>query len=482
MVKEYKTINIEPYKFNHLEHGDLEKKFRLTEKATSDARAGVPAQGSFSRSEAEEEAIAEVNNHVNNQLTSSRQWTEQVSEIINRKRSKIESNPFIEVPVDFQSKIDSMFTGQEDRIRNLRNKLDGAKNNLRVFKLDHNLHRDPVIKPFWIKFISIFIPVFLISIESYFNGTIFGNSLQGGQAEGIAFAVGISLVNVLGSFIMGMTLPWLWYKDMTYRIWGGIFLFFYMLLISYMNLLFGVFRSKLETSTQDIDSWALDNSPVQAFQIGNPFSQMADLEQNGFLFILVGLLFAIVSLLDGLFFRDIYAGYGSLGEKVLKAEKDLNNHNSVLKESLSEYYSDASTKLDDEDQNMMDDIQIWRKGVNLLQGLKISHEAFIRNASDSIQHYINQYIVINRARRQQNTEPAYWPNIGEEAEWELDESVSNFDSAYSELQGEFLEDTPAEEIRRVSQQNAEQNKKESLTQISSINSTALEKLEQLIQT
>ena len=101
-----------------------------------------------------------------------------------------------------------------------------------------------------------------------------------------------------------------------------------------MNLLFGVFRSKLETSTQDIDSWALDNSPVQAFQIGNPFNQMADLEQNGFLFILVGLLFAIVSLLDGLFFRDIYAGYGSLGEKVLKAEKDLNNHNSVLKESL----------------------------------------------------------------------------------------------------------------------------------------------------
>ncbi len=66
--------------------------------------------------------------------------------------------------------------------------------------------------------------------------------------------------------------------------------------------------------------------------------------------------------------------------------------------------------------------------------------------------------------------------------WKLDESVSNFDLAYSELQGEFLEDTPAEEIRRVSQQNAEQNKKESLKKISSINSTALEKLEQLIQT
>ncbi len=472
---------LKPFVFESLEHGYLEKKYNIEKVASADARAQVPAQGALQWTATELEAIGETRTFINRKVANSTTWTSEIASIISNKSRESSENPFLGVPQEFQTKIDQLTIGQENEIRSLRENKEKALNDLRVFKLDHNLQRDPTIKPGWLKIVSLFIPIFLIASESYFNGSIFGGSMPGGQLEGIVFAVGISLVNVLGSFVMGMTLPWLWYKETALRIWGSIFLIFYILIITFMNLTFGVFRSSLELDQGGSfdDGFGFEGSSTDAFFIGNPFTQLETLETQGLLFILVGFLFALISLLDGLFYKDTYYGFGYRGEKLKKANDELEEKYEVLKKNIGNYYSEFSNKCKAINNKSIESIEEWRRGIEFLQGFKSSYDSLVSSATEQINHFLNQYIAINRARRMPNTEPAYWPSEGDAVKFDFGNELE-FNTVFAQLHGEYLTDTEADTKKREFSIGLETNYVSVMKEIDSVNEQFRETVERLI--
>ena len=472
---------LKPFVFESLEHGYLEKKYNIEKVAAADALAQVPSQGALQWTATELEAIGETRTFINQKVANSTTWTGEIASIISNKARESIENPFLGVAQEYKTKVAQTTIGLEDEISRLRDNKLKALNDMRVFKLDHNLQRDPTIKPGWLKIVSLFIPVFLIASESYFNGSIFGGSMPGGQLEGIIFAVGISLVNVLGSFVMGMTLPWLWYKDIALRIWGSLFFMSYILIITFMNLTFGVFRSSLQLDQGGSfdDGFGFEGSSADAFFIGNPFTKLDTLETQGLLFILVGFLFALISLLDGLFYKDTYYGFGYRGEKLKKVNEELEEKYEMLRKNIGTYYTEFFNKCKAINNKSIDSIEQWRRATEVLQGFKSSYDGLVSSATEQINHFLNQYIAINRARRMPNTEPAYWPSEGNTVTFNFGNELE-FNTVFAQLLGEFLTDPEADAKKEEFSKGLETNFESAINEINVVNEQFRQTVEQLI--
>ena len=144
------------------------------------------------------------------------------------------------------------------------------------------------------------------------------------------------------------------FKEKTYRIWGSVFVILWLALITFVNFLFGVYRSLLENQSNSEDF----SFGLALVQVGNPFSQLGALEQNGIQFITVCFIFAFASLLDGLFKNDTYRGYGSLGERVNKAKSNLEDNRNALTEKLLSRMTHFSNEVKKEFESDIESIQL----------------------------------------------------------------------------------------------------------------------------
>lgn len=441
-----KKISLEPFVFKHFKHGELEKKIKLSENARRDAIARIPSGAEGQPTETELEGIAEVNSHLTNEISNASTWSLEVSHAINNNRMEFGENSFSNLGNEFRSSLDSILAGKEEDFRNLKDRISTSENDLRTFKMEHNLTRDPKVRPKWLKIASYLVPIVFICIETYYNGTVFADAMQGGINEGLALALGISVVNVLTSFFIGMMLPWLWYKKVSFRIFGSFFVILWLSVISYVNFLFGVFRSKglgPEASGGFTDSSQMAN----AFLVGNPFTQLDQLTTNGTLFIFVCFIFAILSLLDGLFKNDTYKGYGEVGEKLENAKNALAVERSSLTNALLNEQDSSFKKIEVLEKKVKETIQVWRSSINLLQEFKRDYESLLKNLSSSAEHCVNQYISINRSYREPNLgEPTYWQNPRESFNTSLEIDENSFENKFNSLQGEYMDDAEAEII------------------------------------
>lgn len=447
-------LDIKPFDFNNLKHGFLEKKFNVDEKAKSDALAGVPGETATQRTAVEIEGIAEARNHLDNEKERAADWTSELSVSITNLRIKLNQNPLSNIGNKFRTSLNTLFAGIEENINRKKGDISDAKEKLRVFKMEHSIVRDPVVKPQWVKLITFAIPVLFIIFETIYNGSVFQDVLQGGETAGRAMALGLSLINVLTSFFIGVMLPWLWYKEISYRIWGSIFVLIWLSVITYINFFFGVFRSKLDSGDGNNFSGGFEESSIQMADatniVGNPFTQLDQLTADGTQFIFVCFIFAICSLLDGLFKNDTYRGYGAVGEKVSKAQDKLEQLRlslvSDLKNEKDSFDSEVITQSEEINRN----IEIWRSGIEELQNFSIKYNTFIKNLSEDLSHYLDQYIAVNRQYRPQDqNEPAYWPQSGQETPSPINVDENNFHISFPQLKGEFLDDTEANDLKNT---------------------------------
>ena len=462
-------LDIDVFEFKLLETHELETNADIENKAQNDAAAGLPSAELNSLCETAQEAETEALNHIGEETQRARAWSQDIASIISNNRQQFSLNPFSRIEGEMRAQLNADFAGAESDFATLRDEVSRTENNLRTFKLEHKLKRDPVVRPYWIKIVTYLVPLVFIVFETYYNGQVFADNMQGGAVAGQMMALGISLVNVLTSFFIGMMLPWLWFKEITYRIWGSVFVILWLALITFVNFLFGVYRSLIEIAN---NSEEVSSSWGEAFiQVGNPFTQLGVLEQNGIQFITVCFIFAFASLLDGLFKNDTYKGYGSLGEKVNKAKSNLEDKRNELTEkllSVRTYFSNEVTKEFDSD---IESIQLWRSSVETLQLFKSSFDSFIRDVSSKLDHAIQEYYSKNDEYRNQNLHgrSAYYDLIrSPEFETHLNPDNYSFANTFPFLQGEYFEDDAANEIKAEATRTLEANRDSVLRRVQEI--------------
>lgn len=433
------------FSFKNLGHANLERNINLERNAKSDASVNKPAAGSHDKSSTERNAIREGSAFFDNQILSAKEIVTKLSGLLTNARANVGKNPYSGKDVILRNNLQSLFSGRDQKIKRLKKNIEVARHNIDVFKNEHHLRREPRVTHWWHGLLAIAVIVCLISYETYFNGTIFADQMRGGLGAGTAMAVGISMVNVFLSFLMGMALPNLWYQTISHRVMGGIFFLSYLSVIAYMNALFGVYRTKLDASSAgEIDfETTTDLGVVQV--VGNPFTQLDVLNQDGQLFMLVGILFAIISLVDGLVYRDTYKGYGALGNKFHNAKKELNEERTRLNNRFvkikDEVIQDLLKTRDDQHKNLI----LWDDVNDRLQALKRSFERLVISVEETVSHCLDEYISINRANRF-HAVPAYWPDQGRSVNWQLDSESKDFSYAFSDISQEILEDDDMKEL------------------------------------
>ncbi len=473
-------LDIDVFEFRLLGPHELETNADIENKAQNDAAAGLPSAELNSLCETAQEAETEALNHIGEETQKARQWSQDIATIISNNRQQFTLNPFSRIEGEMRAQLNADFAGAESDFATLRDEVSRTENNLRTFKLEHKLKRDPVVRPYWIKIVTYLVPLVFIVFETYYNGQVFADNMQGGAVAGQMMALGISLVNVLTSFFIGMMLPWLWFKEITYRIWGSVFVILWLALITFVNFLFGVYRSLLENQSNSEDF----SFGLALVQVGNPFSQLGALEQNGIQFITVCFIFAFASLLDGLFKNDTYRGYGSLGERVNKAKSNLEDNRNALTEKLLSRMTHFSNEVKKEFESDIESIQLWRSSVETLQLFKSSFDSFIRDVSSKLDHAIQEYYSKNDEYRNQNLHgrSAYYDLIrSPEFETHLNPNNYSFENTFPFLQGEYFEDDAANEIKAEATRTLEVNRDDVQERIQEIYGEYSGRRDELIQ-
>ena len=245
----------------------------------------------------------------------------------------------------FKNRLNQDLEAYEPAIRAANSKVKSRKAELNEFKERNQLTRDASYpdSSLW----YIFLLIFLVAVESIINGIMFQKGSASGYLGGVSIAVLISLINVALGFLVGASwgkLSWSIHQVQKivgyfgFAIWG-IFTICFNLSVGHIRTIFekGGSAPGVEIWTEGFINFL--NSP---FGLVDFFS---------WLLVIIGSLFALIALFDGIRFDDKYPWYGREFRKLLEAEDELQSEVRNLNSKADAYYQKF---LDDGDKAIKD--------------------------------------------------------------------------------------------------------------------------------
>ena len=250
------------------------------------------------------------------------------------EKAQEQLNLLDDIKSQFSNRLNQDLETLRPAINAAESKAISRREELKVFKERNNLTRDASYpdSSIW----HFFVLFGLVVIESIINGVMFQEGSRSGYLGGVSIAVLISLINVAAGFLVGAywgKLSWSIHQTPKYvgylgfGIWG-IFTIWFNLLVGHIRTIYeqGFSGSMAEVSAQ---GWI--NFQASPFGLTDFFS---------WLLVLIGTLFAIIALFDGIRFDDIYPGYGREYRKHLTAEEDLQDEKDNLNRTADNYYDE----------------------------------------------------------------------------------------------------------------------------------------------
>jgi len=219
---------------------------------------------------------------------------------------------------------------------------EARKKDLERFKLQHEITYDPergtAEKSVLGISYAIWIMIFLYVVESTMNAALFVNEL--GPIGGYAVSLSSSLVNVVLGFLVGRFIfsRILRCRTIAERLLAGLVFIGFVWTIVYMNLMIALYRSLKALENAYAENIPALNSAAWPF----PHLEFLDFESS--LIVMVGFVFALVSLLDGYFSDDPYPGYGHKYRLCIKARDNVQKELEAYK---SEFVSSSKKTSDD---------------------------------------------------------------------------------------------------------------------------------------
>ncbi|MCP9629466.1 hypothetical protein NML43_20440 [Rhodopseudomonas palustris] len=181
--------------------------------------------------------------------------------------------------------------------------------------------------------------IFLIGFEAALNGFFFAKGSELGLLGGIGTAIGISFVNVLFAFGLGLfPLRWINHRNLIIKLLGFIFA-----LAGGVGLIalhgFAAHYRDATASVGEGQAFATAIETLRASPLG-----LADL--NSFYLFGIGILWAFLAAWKGAAFDDPYPRYGAHHRRVVHAREAYSDEHAVLFEDLEEIKEETIKALD----------------------------------------------------------------------------------------------------------------------------------------
>ena len=197
LFKDYKMT----YEFKKTKVKTIEDKINLKEVATTDGKNNLPRSASETFSNCENEAIVSADEIRNEEVENSVAYLNTIkNKIIDSTAKLSQQNFYLD---NFKNRIQQTLTTAEGRLSNLKSSFTTHNNEVRNFKLENKLDREPKsLTPINI-IIGMAVIVILFIIELQVNGNMLAPAMGSGKKEGLAVAAGVAGLNVFVSFAFG---------------------------------------------------------------------------------------------------------------------------------------------------------------------------------------------------------------------------------------------------------------------------------------
>jgi hypothetical protein len=240
------------------------------------------------------------------------------------------------IKAKFKNKLDDDLEKYEPIITGANSIVRSRKEELNEFKSLNKLTRDADYPDalMW----HYFVLIFLVVIESLVNASFFARGSTSGLAGGVTIAVIISGINVVLGYMVGKYWAKLsWSINQVLKTVGIFGFALWAFVTACFNLTVGHVRTRFEEG--DTDAM---NTGFEAF-LNSPFG-LTDF--SSWMLVLIGSLFAIIALFDGLKSDDKYPGYGAVVRKLKDALDELHSEVDDLKANANDYYNTFLSKGD----------------------------------------------------------------------------------------------------------------------------------------
>lgn len=220
----------------------------------------------------------------------------------------------------------------------LRHMYVGARDELAAFRKRHRLQR--LARTIRGRGITLGLMFVLIAVESVINGAFFATGSEFGLAGGIGVAVGISFVNVIAAFLLGLfPIRWINHRNWLLKALGLT------LAVGGVAALVGlqVFAAQYREAMAAVGEAQAMSVAIQRL-LTTPWSVSAF--SSIYLFGL-GLVFCLYAFWKGAHFDDPYPGYGAMSRRMEHAQQEYSDTHAGLFDELQDVKDETVRSIDD---------------------------------------------------------------------------------------------------------------------------------------
>ena len=422
---------------------ELEKKHDLTETAKRDGMSDEPKSNSEGYSVTENEIKLECNTYLEKHINGLREFLKNVEEKQNQLSGYLKQNHFEPIINRLEADFSTLANEKKIKLADYKNSYDTYQDEKHQFKKYHQISREPNSATLGTTLKAASIIIFLLIVEVAANSSMLSGSMTGGLLEGFAVAGSVAFLNVFISAFIGFYVVKKFNHLEKAKRFFNIFLgSLYFIIIFYINLALGAYRSLAEKGLQaqitgNLNSEQIDQILKQAVTPWN-----VEFSFVGLILTFVGLSFAFISVVDGLVYNDSYPGYGKIGQKV-------NEYKDSIKKIFHEYVTDVSRLFANYNKELQEklnellnkDLNNWDSNTNLIQKEFITYTAKVNDLEEKTSHMITEYRNENKRVRKSDP-PSYFETV-----YQLNEDKKNPKVIFPDVAYHFMDDENREKTK-----------------------------------
>ena len=470
------------FKFEDVKVKVIEDKINLQNSATTDGKNNLPRSNSETFSTCENEALIFANELRNKQISKAVTYLNTIKDKIIDSTAKLgQKNFYID---NFKNRVEQSLTTAEGRLSNLKNSYLTHDREVRNFKLENNLDREPKSLTLMNVIIGLAVIGVLFVVELQVNGNLLAPAMASGKKEGLAIAASVAALNVFISFVVGYyALKNLHHVKSFKRIISKIGLSLYLIFIFYLNWALGAYRAVHEETGANLKDLIMGNAEATAIS-GNPAAPWTvDLTFTSLILVFIGIGFAIASLIDGYLFDDSYPGFGNVGKARNEDKKEINRIREHLATEIITIFKNEIKKTGEKRDTIISNTlrKEWVPNITYLENTFQDYRRFASQLSEAIDHTLTEYRAINGMYRT-DPEPNYWKDEKGKMKircYDLSEEKSNPKIVFKDFEVLYLDKDQIEKKIEVYQNKIQSESNEYINKINSYNDEINKNVESL---
>lgn len=321
-----------------IDTGGISRQLDLEKRGAERGRQNLPASNASNPDTVEQEIVQKVES----------EWAWQGGEMVNNLRAYAQRLGGYSVAAEFSrlaihandtlAQLQESDHRAEAELGPLREHYLATRNELVEFKRRHRLTRAARMPGGRLTTIGLL--TILIGVESILNGAFFAKGSQFGLLGGVGTAIGISLVNVVFSFLLGLwPARWMFHRNLLIKLFGFI------LTIAGIGALVGLhaFAAHFRDATAAVGEERALSAALSTLMT-TPW-RLADI--NSYYLFGLGLLFTISSFYKGCTLDDPYPRYGATSRRAGDAREDYSAEHADLFDALADIKNETVKRLDE---------------------------------------------------------------------------------------------------------------------------------------